>query len=356
MPNDVIQRDAIELRTAMVVRADGDDERAARFVFSTDALDSYGERVAQNWDLKRFSSNPVALFAHRSRELPIGHAKDVGVIDGALQGTIVFATAEANPLAEQVWQSIQQGTLRTVSVGFYPHTVRLGKENDREILVLDDNELFEISVTPVPANPEAVMRLRQRAAVESADPMEVRDLITGAVIGRARGAISSLSSPERGATSQETNDMPAEDKTDALATLKAELNIATRDRDAAVERADKAEAENKVLDGQNKRLVEERDAAVERANAADKALVERDVDALVGVKITPAERDDMVELAADKPELFARLMKQRSPLPHKPAGTKVPLADDQPAIPQRATSNEGAGEDLGASIDNRAGV
>lgn len=151
------------LTCALRIKRSAKDTRSIDVIASTEAVDSYGEIVEQSWDLARYKANPVVLFAHNSRELPIGSARDVKVEDGALVATLDFVSAEANPKAEQVWQLIQQGALRAVSVGFRPRTVRSEKRDGKEVYVLADNELHEISVVPIPANPEALARARARA-------------------------------------------------------------------------------------------------------------------------------------------------------------------------------------------------
>ena len=143
-----------------------EDAREVDFVCSTESIDSYGEIVRLNWDLTRFESNPVALFAHDNHELPIGYWKDVRVDGTALVGTLKVATAAANPRAEHVWQSIRERTLRAVSVGFYPHKVSFEEIDGVERCCLDNNELFEISVVPIPANPDAIGKMKARAHEE----------------------------------------------------------------------------------------------------------------------------------------------------------------------------------------------
>src|SRR5215210_4955591 len=145
------------LSTELWLREVAPKERAADFIASTSALDSHGEVVDQHWRLDRYRANPVVFYAHDHRDLPIGRAENVRVEDGKLQCRIVFATAEANPRAEHVWQSIQQRTLRAVSVGFVPNDMRLEKRNGEDVYVLTDNELHEVSVVPLPSNPEALL-------------------------------------------------------------------------------------------------------------------------------------------------------------------------------------------------------
>lgn len=145
---------------ALEVRSTDAETRSVRVVASTETVDRHGTILEQDWLLESYSRNPVVLYSHASRELPIGHASDVRVEAGALVATLNFVSAEANPLAEQVWQSIQQKSLRAVSVGFYPHDVRLERRDGQDVLVLSKNELLEISVVPVPSNPDALVQMR----------------------------------------------------------------------------------------------------------------------------------------------------------------------------------------------------
>jgi hypothetical protein len=55
----------------------------------------------------------------------------------------------------------------------------------------------------------------------------------------------------------------------------------------------------------------ERDAERARAEKAETRIVKMEVDALVGVKITPAERDDFVELALTNRRLFESQLANR---------------------------------------------
>lgn len=162
-PGETVPRSRGLCVRAAELSAVREDSREVDFVCSTDVIDSYGEIVRQNWNLKRFAGNPVALWSHQAQELPVGYWKNVRVEDGALRGTLVVVTAEANPKAEHVWQSILQKSLRAVSVGFMPHKVSFEEIEGEEVCVLDENELFEISPTPLPANPDALIDLRARA-------------------------------------------------------------------------------------------------------------------------------------------------------------------------------------------------
>lgn len=140
----------------MTVRAQKDETRSVDVVASSTALDGYGEIVAQDWDLRRYEANPVVLYGHNSWDMPIGHATNVRVDGDKLLATLNFVDARANPKAEQVWQGILQGSLRAVSVGFRSKKGAMQNIDGKDVFVLAGNELMEISVVPIPANPEAV--------------------------------------------------------------------------------------------------------------------------------------------------------------------------------------------------------
>jgi HK97 family phage prohead protease len=145
----------------MRLRGLNESSRSVECLASSEAIDSYGEIVCQkSWKLDRFLGNPIVLFGHNSRELPIGKATNVRVTDEGLCCRIEFATAAANPKAEHVWQAVKEGILKAVSVGFVPGRLVDEKHNGRDVVKLADCELHELSVVPIPANPKALMRAR----------------------------------------------------------------------------------------------------------------------------------------------------------------------------------------------------
>jgi HK97 family phage prohead protease len=147
----------LRLSCGFQVRGLADEKRSVDVIASTAAIDSYGEIVAQSWDLKRYLSNPIVLYGHNSWDMPIGFASNVRVEDGKLLATLNLVDEKASPMAERVWQGIKQGSLRAVSVGFRTRSKPTSVEVEgKQVLVLSDNELIEISVVPIPANPEAL--------------------------------------------------------------------------------------------------------------------------------------------------------------------------------------------------------
>lgn len=309
LPDDFVSRS-----DGLRFRASDEGSRTATFVASTDALDSYDERVVQHWALERYQRNPIVLFAHDRHALPVGQCIAVAVVDGQLECTLKFATAEANPLAEQVWQSIQQKTLRAVSVGFRPHTYRYEMENDQEVLVLDDNELYEISVVPLPANPDALAKMKQRAV---------------------RAPNDTKPSPP----APETNPM-----SEALQKALDKANTDLAEREADVRAVEKTLAETRAtletVREEHTKAVAERDAALKSAGETNDKLVELEVGALIGKKIAPVEKDSFVKLRKADKALFDDMISKRQP-----------MRLDEQIVPAATTKASPGADDLGDLVD-----
>lgn len=142
--------------------------RTATFVASTPQVDRYGDVILQDgWDTRNFSTNPIVLFAHDSRSLPIGKALQLGIDQsGNLTVRIEFSKAIGTyELPEVVLQLVSQRMLNCVSVGFIPLEFEYRFETDEDGnqlpfpsgRIYKKQELLEISVVPVPANPGAVV-------------------------------------------------------------------------------------------------------------------------------------------------------------------------------------------------------
>ena len=152
------------IRRDYTTKAETGNDGTIRVVASTDTSDRYDDVIEQDFDLSRFRANPVIAFAHRYDIPVIGKATDVSIEKGKLVATIKFDDSEENPLGRTVAHQMREGYLNSVSVGFNPGTVtprsKLSKEHpahaERGLFMEGPHELLEISVTPIPANPEAL--------------------------------------------------------------------------------------------------------------------------------------------------------------------------------------------------------
>ncbi len=300
----------------ITVRGINLERRSVDVVASTDTLDAFDEYIDQgSWDIEsRFAGNPVCLYNHNRTEgfftaiqpkdtLPIGHCENTMVRGGKLETTLVFVDEKANPMGELVWQGFIQKSIRAVSVGFKPKNVKAEMREGKEILRLSECCLYEISVCPMGANPDAVAKERAKSLAQ------LKAL-----------AASSAAPSTREATPQENAGMTIDQKTiDTLVADHAKaLDAANTKAADAVKVAEKAVADLATATAASAKLTEERDTAITLAKsfetklkAAADAIIEKDVEALVGKKITPAEREEYVELAKTNKSLFDKMIAKR---------------------------------------------
>jgi HK97 family phage prohead protease len=326
----------------MAIRAIREGAREVDFICSTESVDSYGTILEQDWDLTRFSANPVVLYSHDSRELPIGQARAIEV-EGAGAGRQLVATiwfSDVTALARDVWKLVLEKTLRGISVGFDFKSYRIEERDGVEVVVLFGLELIELSITPTPANGDCLSQLRTRAMA----PSTTR---SGAV-----PSPNSNTSPTAALSAEKEPVM-------ALLTDDEIKSLQARNAELAARATELETASKKVIeerDATTQRLASitsERDAAVQRADAADKLVVSEkkraddaeaqvnalEVRSLVGKKITPAEEAEFVELRSTNKPLFDKMVDKRSDMPH---GTTViseaPNGTPPPAVDTRASA------------------
>lgn len=170
-PRQAPQVGAMQFRAAQIEKAAG-TPRTIRFIASDETVDRYGDIIrASGWNLANFDVNPVLLFAHNSRAPSIGTAK--AWVDGTqLLADATFHAEGISAFADEIWRITDAGGLRAVSVGFLP------TEEPNLILSAPDQngsqmvtgfefiaqDLLEISVVPVPANPAALALARSLAS------------------------------------------------------------------------------------------------------------------------------------------------------------------------------------------------
>ena len=132
-------------------------EREYEFTASTSIQDRDGEVIeALGWDLKNFKKNPVIMYAHDYRSLPIGKAPRVWVSDGKLKNTVEFPPEGTYEFADIVERLVGTGYLKTESVGFIPKKWEDGDGEKAPRRTYTKQELLEISIVPVPSNPDAL--------------------------------------------------------------------------------------------------------------------------------------------------------------------------------------------------------
>lgn len=128
---------------------EGEEELIIEGAASTDNIDRMGDIIeGKAWDekaLNAYRQNPIILAFH-NHEKPVGRALDV-----KNTGKGLSLKAKISKGAPEVWHLVKDGVLKAFSVGFIVKDADYDKEKD--IFLIKEVELLEVSVVSVPANP-----------------------------------------------------------------------------------------------------------------------------------------------------------------------------------------------------------
>lgn len=127
------------------------------FVLSTASTDRVGDIIeVEGWRLGNFRKNPIAL-AYHDHQKPIGRWHNVGIREKKLTGDLELAPDDVGPMQSAINKLVRLGFIKAVSVGFQPIDYEpIDKENPWDGYRFTKQELTEVSLVAVPANPEAI--------------------------------------------------------------------------------------------------------------------------------------------------------------------------------------------------------
>lgn len=118
---------------------------------TTDAPNRNGwTTITTGGDLRNFRLNPVVLWGHDGRKVPIGRVIDIRVLRKRIIVTVEFYDS---PRAQEVYQMYKRGYMSAWSIGIKPTKT----EYDSHGRVFVEWELLELSAVTVPANPYCVV-------------------------------------------------------------------------------------------------------------------------------------------------------------------------------------------------------
>ena len=118
---------------------------------TTSDVDRMGESIdSQGIDTTAFMQNPVVLYGHDYQGLPIGKATKISSFKNKVTAQFQLAIAEY-PFAATVAAMIKGGYLNAVSIG------GVVKQWNDDWTQIQQMEMVEFSVVPVPANPNALI-------------------------------------------------------------------------------------------------------------------------------------------------------------------------------------------------------
>jgi HK97 family phage prohead protease len=141
------------------VEDDNDSKRELLFTISTAGVDRDRDKIDVNgWKLDAYRKNPVVLWAHDHRGLPVARSRHIWVEGDKLKSVAEFVRADVSEFADRVYRLYREGFLRATSVGFLPKRWAFAEDADRPFGIdFEEQELLEYSAVPVPANADALM-------------------------------------------------------------------------------------------------------------------------------------------------------------------------------------------------------
>jgi HK97 family phage prohead protease len=157
---------------AAALRAVG--PREFRFTASTDQLARDGHiLLPSGLQLGNYRKNPIVLWQHNPAQ-PVARCTQIGVVDGELRGTAVFAPLGTTPQADEVCGLVKSGVVTALSIGFDPIDAEpLDPKKPRGGLRISRAELLGISLVSVPADTGALITERNYMRATRGLPADV---------------------------------------------------------------------------------------------------------------------------------------------------------------------------------------
>jgi hypothetical protein len=137
-------------------RADADGQYEITIAANSVARDNYDLDLG-SLRVDNYLRNPVVLWAHDTRQPPIGRTRGIERVDGKIRAQFEFL--EGDPFADRVRNAWDQGFIRAASISWGGGDISfLDAGRIRE----SNAELYEWSLVPVPADADA-LRTAERA-------------------------------------------------------------------------------------------------------------------------------------------------------------------------------------------------
>ncbi len=173
MKKTLISSDKINKAYGFEVKSVDQENHIVHGIFSTPAVDRHGEVVMQEgWKLQDYLANPVVLWSHDNYQFPLAQMVSLGFENGNLVGSMKFAVDEYD-VAATAFRLMKGKYLRAFSVGFMNNVYEI--DNGTDMVRLMENVLLEVSIVNVPANQEALAKIKSIDPLKDAEEKPVED-------------------------------------------------------------------------------------------------------------------------------------------------------------------------------------
>jgi len=168
-----------QFREFVVEKQKTEEDNSAIAWISTDTIDRDKEvLLPKGVDFENYNKNPVVLWAHDYSGTPVGKTQWVKQGRKYIKAKWEWADTDKAQEIKQLWDG---GFLNAVSVGFIvsksheptPDDIKKTPEWAEVSLVIDEWELLEFSIVPVPANPAALVAAVKELNISEATQKEL---------------------------------------------------------------------------------------------------------------------------------------------------------------------------------------
>ncbi|MCK9327580.1 MAG: phage major capsid protein, partial [Bacteroidales bacterium] len=274
------------------------DERTLTAIASTSNPDrDHDVLPSDGWNLKNFKKNPVMLYGHDSRDLPVATVTDIKQDGEKLVFKARFPKPGIHDFADKVYELYKDGILRAFSVRFSSKDY---EKNDYGGLTFKKSELLEISAVTVPANAEALVQQVKQLKESDNDMADTK-------------------APEKKVLTMEEVEAKIKEMTENMeknATEKANALF----EDTKKEYEETIKEQRKALEELNKRLNELKEAEKARAEA-EKIAKEQEKKEIGAMKKAPAVIEKHTDETRVKDYFMAMLNKDYAGLKDLSEGT-----------------------------------
>lgn len=134
------------------------DDEVIEILASDDSVDRDNDIInPDGWDFSGWLKSGSLLYGHNPSNLPVGSAEGAKIVDGKLYLYSRLAKKGTSDWHDTIRSLLDQKILKGVSVGFKPKEYEPNDVGGRTFL---KQELLEISLTPVPANSNAMVQMK----------------------------------------------------------------------------------------------------------------------------------------------------------------------------------------------------
>lgn len=126
-----------------------------------------------------FKKNPVLLYAHEDRSIPVGKVKDFWK-----EGKSMYARVEVDghtEFEELLIKKLNAGSLNACSIGFSPQDATMERKKDDEkgeYILVKGAELIELSIASIGSNPDALVLKRSLEEALDVNNVSVEEINT----------------------------------------------------------------------------------------------------------------------------------------------------------------------------------